>query len=460
MTSQRVNPADGAWLLMESQDTPMHVGVLGIFQIPRNAKADYPGQLLAQLRVHQNFCAPWNLRYKKRKGLRLLPRWVEVPVLDLDYHVRHSALPVPGGERELGVMVSRLHSQPLDRSRPLWEFHLIEGLERKRFAFYLKIHHALVDNVTGVPVFLSNLSPDRKTRNMPPPWTSPMSGARETTENPLGSATDLTQSVAGLTRAALGLVSHAVKPGQGGSLPIPSGAPRSTLNRRINRQRRFATQQFEQARIDALAASTGSTANEVLTYLCGTSLRRFFKEYNALPEESLMGVVPVSLRERGTQNPGNALAGLRVALGTDIGDPLRRLESIKKSMLSVRKDRDSLPETAAVSYALMRSAPLFVSQIPRVGRFVPPLFNLTTSMTAGGDETLYFNGARLEAVYPISPLLQYSALSVDCTSYAGTLNIGFTGARDTLPHLQRLALYLGQAVTDLEQLVTVKGDKQ
>ena len=459
MTTLSVNPVDGAWLFMESEETPMHVGVLGIFCKPRNAATDYPGRLLAQLRGHKNYCAPWNLRFQKRSGLRMLPRWVEVGALDLDYHVRHSALPAPGGERELGIMVSRLHSQALDRSRPLWEFHLIEGLERNRFAFYMKIHHALLENVTGVPTFLSGLSTDKRARNMPPPWVSALNGQANT-----GSSTEplnrFANTVTGLPGTTLGLIRNAAQSGRTGSFPIPTGAPRSTLNRKINRQRRIATQRFELSRIDALAEATDSTVNEVLAYLCGTSLRRFFKEYNALPEESLMGVVPVSLRERGQKNPGNALAGLRVALGTDIGDPLRRLESVKTSMLSVRKDRESLPESAASAYSLMRSAPLFASQVPGVGRFVPPLFNLTTSMTSGSDETLYFNGAHLEAIYPISPLLQYSALSFDCVSYAGTLNIGITGARDTLPHLQRLAVYLGQAVSDLEEIISSKGKEQ
>jgi hypothetical protein len=119
----------------------------------------------------------------------------------------------------------------------------------------------------------------------------------------------------------------------------------------------------------------------------------------------------------------------------------------------VREDRASLPDAAVTSYVMLRAAPLYASQLPMVGRLVPPLFNLAISNTPGPDKPRYFNGARLEAIYPLSPLLQYSALSIDCVGYAGTLNIGFTGARDTLPHLQRLAVYLGRALEDLEELV-------
>ena len=127
-------------------------------------------------------------------------------------------------------------------------------------------------------------------------------------------------------------------------------------------------------------------------------------------------------------------------------------------MQSVREDRASLPEDAATSYVMMRAAPIYASQMPGLGRFVPPLFNLSVSNTPGPDRPRYFNGARLEAIYPVSQLMQFSALSIDCTSYAGTLNIGITGARDTLPHLQRIAVYLGKAASDLEELVeTVEG---
>ena len=126
-------------------------------------------------------------------------------------------------------------------------------------------------------------------------------------------------------------------------------------------------------------------------------------------------------------------------------------------MQTVREDRLSLPEEAVTPYVLLRASPLFASQLPGVGQFVPPLFNLKISNSHGSDAPMYWQGARLDAVYPISQLLQHVALSIDCVNYAGMLNIGFTGARDTLPHLQRLAVYLGQALNDLEQLVQSEG---
>jgi WS/DGAT/MGAT family acyltransferase len=450
-----MKPLDAIWLMMESADTPMHTGVLAIFHKPRNAPEDYLSRWAQQMRESHEAVAPWDCQVSGRAGSLLGPRLTEDQDFDLDYHFRHSALPLPGGERELGVIVSRLHSHALDSSRPLWEFHLIEGLEGDRFAFYIKVHHALIDNVNGIPMMLSWLSASAKQRNMAPLWAQPLhSGERgDEGESGEGGFADPVEALASVSRAVSGFLRNAFKRKADGSFLLPAGTPRSTLNRQINSQRRFATQQFEQQRIQRLADATDTTLNVILTYLCGSSLRRFFKEYNALPDESLIGAMPVSLQERSERLPGNAIAGLRVALGTHIGDPLARLEAVKASMRAVREDRASLPDEAVTSYVLMRAAPIYASQMPVVGRLVPPLFNLGVSNTPGPDKPLYFNGARMDAIYPLGQLMQFSALSINCVSYAGTLNIGLTGARDTLPHLQRMAVYMGKALADLEQLV-------
>jgi WS/DGAT/MGAT family acyltransferase len=462
MTSTRMKPLDAVWLMMESDDTPMHVGVLAIFNKPRRAPADYLARLADEMRESGTIASPWDLRLSRAFSPGLNHRLVEDQDFDLEYHFRHTALPEPGGERELGVVVSRLHSHPLDRSRPLWEFHLIEGLERDRFAFYVKVHHALVDSVNGIPMLVSTLSDSAAKRGMPPLWARPIHAGEHEDDGAPGERefgdllSDATDSLRSMGKATTGFLKSVVNRRDLGSFLLPLGTPRSTLNRHIGPQRRFATQQFEQARIQRLADATDSTLNEILAYLCGSSLRRFFKEYNALPEESLIGGMPVSLQERSERLPGNAIAGLRVALGTHIGDPLARLEAVKASLQEVREDRASLPEEAVTPYVMTRAAPIYASQAPGVGRFVPPLFNLTISNTPGPERPRYFNGAKLEAIYPMTQLMQFSALSVDCVSYAGTLNIGFTGARDTLPHLQRMAVYLGRALEDLEELVYEK----
>jgi diacylglycerol O-acyltransferase len=436
---------DASWLAMEAHDTPLHVGVLGIFSVPQKAPPDYITQLVEQMREHGSPVAPWQQVVSSGPLTRLAPLLREDTAFDLDYHFRHSALPTPGGERELGIMVSRLHGNPLDRTRPLWECHLVEGLEGGRFAIYLKVHRAILGDISAVPAFLDRLSSSARTRNTPPPWAEPLAEDSEQWWQEALRDFDPVTAATTAGRAALGLLRKS------GSFLAPDSAPFSTLNRPIGAPRRFATWQFEQSRIERVAEATDSTVNELLTYLCGSSLRRFFKEYNALPDESLVGLIPVSLQERSSRTPGGAMAGIRVELGTQIGNPEKRLAAVKASIKQVREDRRSLPDEGGIAYSLVRAAPLIISQMKLVGRIMPPLFNVQVSSAVGPDRPRYFNGARLEAIYPMNQLLQYSALSIDCVVYAGTLNIGFCGARDTLPHLQRLAVYLGRALDELEE---------
>ena len=172
MTPRLISPTDAAWLLLESRDTPMHVGGLFEFTPPADAPPDFLKGELERLRASRAIPPPWNLKLVHGPLVdSRLPLMREGHDIDLDYHVRHSALPYPGGQRELGILVSRLHSHQLDMHRPLWEVHLIEGLEGDRFAIYLKMHHSLIDGVSGMRLILRTLSTDPDERGTPAFWT-------------------------------------------------------------------------------------------------------------------------------------------------------------------------------------------------------------------------------------------------------------------------------------------------
>ena len=463
--SKRMSPLDARWLLMESAETPMHVGALAIFSLPPRAKKEYLSEMVAQMREFTKPASPWNYRLSNGRRPGPLPRLVEDTDFELDYHFRHVALPSPGGERELGVMMSQLQSSPLDRSRPLWELYVVEGLENNRFAVFAKLHHSLIKNINAIPVFCQMLSSSPDTRDMPPLWALPRAAAN-TEEAHADSGDPMSDLVSEVGRAtlsvgtALGAIARQMvaqlMPGE--SL-IPLKAPRSTLNRSISCQRRIATQQYELARIKRVAAATGSTINEVLAYLAGTSLRRFFKEYNALPVDSLVGLVPVNIKDEDHRSGNAAIIGLRVGLGTDIADPMERLEVIRKSVSEAEEQLGAMPVDAADAYALMSSMPIVGGQMGAVGRLVPRLYNVAIGAVPGPEEIQYFNGAKLEALYPTSLLMQYSALSIAFARYADTINVGLTGARETLPHLQRLAVYMGKALNDLEAIAKERVEK-
>ena len=182
MAFKQVAPLDTAWLVLESRDTPMHVGGLFEYTLPDDAPPDFLQQQFELMRAPQTVPRPWNLRLVAGPlvGPRL-PLMREERDIDLDYHVRHSALPHPGGQRELGILVSRLHSHQLDLHRPLWEAHLIEGLEGNRFAMFLKIHHSLIDGVSGMRLILRAHSTDPRKRGMPSSGRSPRASAHGAT---------------------------------------------------------------------------------------------------------------------------------------------------------------------------------------------------------------------------------------------------------------------------------------
>ena len=472
MNTQRLNPLDASWLLVESRDTPMHVAGLMPFSPPPDAPADYLQQMMQEMRSSTEFVPPWNYTLKLVPGMRNpLPSWVEGPV-DIEYHVRHSALPRPGGERELGQLVARLHSQPLDLSRPPWEFHLIEGLQGGRFAIYVKMHHSLLDGISGVRLMMRSMSDDPQASMDLPPFWSPRAGrgprrlaalagqkppsvdaVMDTLREVLGTQM---RSVPQLARAFTAMLSSARD--RADALQVPFDAPRSILNGRVRGQRRVATQSFEVARLKALAKDAGCTLNDLVLAICGGALRRFLIDDEALPDKPLTAGVPVSVRPADDQGTGNAITFIIATMGTDVADPLERLSAIVASTKRAKEHVQGLPRDAMTQYTLLLMAPSMLSMLTPLGGRIRPMFNVTVSNVPGPDRPMYWRGARLEAIYPISLIAHGAALNITCESYAGRLNFAFVGCRDSIPRLQKLAVYSSEALDELEQAVSKAGE--
>ena len=457
MAIKQVPPLDLAWLMLESRDTPMHVGGLFEFTLPDDAPPDYLKQQVERMRAStQTVHPPWNLRLVEGPliGPRL-PLMREERDIDLSYHVRHSALPHPGGQRDLGILVSRLHGHQLDLHRPLWEAHVIEGLEGNRFALYTKMHHSLIDGVSGMRMMLRTLSTDPAERGMPMFW-SVEAGKRPRREGDdggpvgrvAGAARSGAKAVVGLSRAAIDLGRAAV---DSRSLTAPYRAPRgSALSGQLAGQRRFATQQYELDRIKALARAADCTLNDIVLYLSGTALRRYLSEHGELPDRPLSAGILVNLRDADDESTGTAIGMMVAELGTNVANPRERLEAIRRSTADAKDHLKKLPDDARTYYTLLINGPYIAGLVAGFGNRSPLPFNVAISNVPGPPEPLYFNGARLDAFFPLSLLLHGGALNITCVSYAGTLNFGFTGARDSLPHLQRLAIYMGEALDELE----------
>lgn len=456
---------DSAWLFADSYRTPMQVGMLATFRLPEG-RPDFVAELVARWREVRHFEPPFNYQL----SMLPVPGWKELrdDQVDLDYHFRHSALPSPGSQRELGILVSRLHTTRLDRRYPLWEVHLIEGLEEDKFSLYSKASHSQIDGVGGIRLLRRILSLDPDARDLLPPWAigthgPDQSGAsRETStstavdvrRSPLeqitaGVANSVVEGarVAGsLTRTYL----ESVTGFAGNDRAVPYRAPKSIFNERIHTPRRFATQQYSIERMRRIAKAAGGSLNDVFLTVVGGALRRYLVEQNQLPRRTLTANVPVSVREEGAgARVGNAITFLYASLGTDIADPVERIRAIHDS---TQLGKARLPEVGGVAmdaYTALLMAPFLGQAIAGVGGTGQPAANLVVSNVPGPKEARYLDGAKLEEFYPLSLLFDGQALNITAISYDGKFNIGFTGCRDSVPSLQRIAVYAGEELAAL-----------
>ncbi|TJY64779.1 wax ester/triacylglycerol synthase family O-acyltransferase [Sinimarinibacterium sp. CAU 1509] len=458
---KRMSPLDAAWLYVDTVDTPMHVGSLTIFSLPPKAPEHFLRDMVAQLREVQTCAAPFNLKLRSARLKGVVPSWVEDDEIDLDYHFRHSALPQPGGERELGVLVSRLHSHPMDFNRPLWEMHVIEGLEHGRFALYMKMHHSLVDGVGGMRILQRILSDDPNDPHLLPPWAVGSGGRpRGAGGSPslgqlqrlISTVRQQAATVPGVSRAFVEVLREAVRQNLQ-SWALPFAGPKSVLNDKVSGQRRFATQHYALDRIRAVAKGAGVTVNDVFLGLCSAAMRHYLLDLDALPEKSLTAGVPVSVRPADDGESANAISFIIARLNTDIADPIERLHAIHESALIAKEHLQKLPKADISNYTMIFMAPFILQLIAGLGGRARPMFNVTISNVPGPDRPLYYNGARLEQMYPVSLLSHGQALNITVVSYNGQFNVGFTGCRDTLPSMQRLAVYMGDALDELEAVL-------
>lgn len=448
---RRMSLLDASFLSMETRDTPMHVAALQIFSLPENAPADFVKNIVQRYRTPARLGRPWNLKLANVPFARLSPATEIATDVDFHYHVRHSALPDPGGERELGELISHLHSQPLDRTRPLWTCHVIEGLHDKRFAIYIKIHHALTDGIKGVRMVCSSLG-HKASDEMTPPWEARESEAkarpqRAATESSAGIGSPLNWPRA-MTQAFKPLFLR--KPGDAAVIR-PFEAPHSELlNGRVTGARRIATQQLELDQVKRIARHAGASVNDVFLAVCGAALRRHLLANGALPEASLIAGVPMSLRVDDQDPNGNAIGFLWASLATDIADPRQRLKAIRASIGAWKEHLKTLPPQVRTPFITMTFSPAVAVLTLGLGANVRPPMNVVISNVPGPDKKLHLGRAAMEAIYPVSIPIQGQALNITCLSYADKLNVGFTGSRDRLPSLQRLAVYSAEALEELE----------
>lgn len=460
---------ESMFLFAETREQPMHVGGLQLF-VPRDGQSstELAEEMVEQFRAVTEVHPLFRKRPAAPATLMGLLAWSFDDEIDFDYHVRHAVLPRPGRIRELLRYVSLHHSALLDRNRPMWEVHIVEGLEDGRTAVYTKIHHSLIDGVSALRMLGRTLSTDPDDRSGTAPWDSAIYRRSRKSSSPsssipgLSRALGLAGAVADVSGQVVGLVPATTRiawtalTNKDFAAPFRP-APRTILDVAIGSARRFAAQQWPTERLQAIAGQLDITLNDVIIAMSSGALRSYLIDRDALPTMPLIAAVPVSMHS--SHGPdgkdGNSVTAILANLATDQPDPERRLAILVNSMRESKKVIRGLAPLQALAYGAAAMASLAFASVPGFVRYAPPQFNILISNVPGPSEHMYWNGARLDGVYPVSVVMEGLALNITVTTTAEHVNFGLIGARKELPSLQRLLTHLDTALEELEKVANV-----
>jgi len=447
-----LSPMDAMFLWMEHRRQPMHVAGLQLYTPPPGTGPDFIHELVEKFRKHTEAKSPFNLRPVFKLGHWF---WEEDDDFELDWHLRHSALPRPGRIRELLALVSRLHGTLMDRSRPLWEMNIIEGLADGRVAVYVKLHHAMFDGVAATKMLQNTLSEDPH-EDKPPPWaqTPRRREAKAVTApavarkllQPLFDAVKVGKDIAPGIRSGLWEIVRSSQTNPTDAKPFQ--APPTMFNVKISGSRRFAAQSYSLERLKKLSKKHGATINDISLAICAGALRKYLQAHDALPDKPLIAMVPVSIRAEG-QEGGNQVGMILANLATHIEDPVERLKQIMQSTTQAKQRIAKMSRLQQMAHTAAMATPLGPSMLTgQAGKH--PIFNVVISNVPGPKHPLYMNGFHLDETYPISIPIDYAALNITLNGLCDQLGFGYTACRKSVPGLQRMLDYTEESLEELE----------
>jgi diacylglycerol O-acyltransferase / wax synthase len=469
---QPLEGLDAAFLSLETPTTPLHVGAVLVLDPPEGTRSLFsPTTRYAQIRrvlaQRLHLVGPFRQRaLRVPLGLHH-PVWADDPDFELDDHLSRASLPTPGGRLELDAFVAAAMSRPLDPDRPLWEMFVVEGLEGDRTALIAKVHHAILDGVSGASILAAfmDLSPRARIVTGPQePWEpAPLPGSARMLRYAASSlshqpARVLTTFDAGVEAIAdLGLHNRELLSRGESSPPALFSAPRTSINGTVSNRKRFSSLTIPLDDAKLLRRVFSCTVNDVLLAGVAGGLRRLLATRGESVERALVAMVPVSTRLEGTvagDALGNQLSAMLVSLATDIDDPVKRLDAIARAT-TVAKEQEQRRRGRLVGDLAQIAAPGLVSRVARAvagtrlfDRVRPP-FNVMVSGVKGPEFPLFCAGSRVEAMYPVGPLAEGVGLNVTVFSYLDQLQFGLLACRKLLPELDELAVAIDDAFGEL-----------
>jgi WS/DGAT/MGAT family acyltransferase len=472
---QQLSGLDSAFLFMETPNAPMHIGSVAIFD-PSTA----PEKLVRLKRIIKTLEERAHLApYLKQRLVEVpfnadFPYWVRDESFDPEFHIRHLALPKPGDWRQLCIQIARLNSRQLDRSRPLWELYVIEGLDNVEgippgsFAFVSKTHHAAIDGVTSSDVGSAMCDPTPKIRQV--------EAAKEWKADKTPSALELSimahhnnvtrpQRYMEFLQKTIPTLSKNLEAVSSRESPPENKIPRTRFNKVVSQQRVFEGVTFDLRDVKQIKNKVGGTVNDVVLAVCAGAMRRYLLDKQELPNESLVTMCPINVRDRSVQaTGGNQVVAMDVPLHTDITDPAERLVAICEST------RNAKEHTHAIgAKSMMEVANFIPSQLSVLGarvaaeqglaNFVTPTSNTVITNVPGSPVPFYSNGALFVRGWGLGPLVDGNGLFHSAGSYCDELYIGITCCRDMMPDPEFYAECLRESLDELRKAFQLESEK-
>lgn len=459
---ERLSGMDATFLYLETPAGHMHVAMTAIYDASTIEGGYSFDRIRATIAERLPLVPPFRRRLVEVPFQFHHPVWIEDPDFDLDNHVHRIVCPAPGGRRELALIAGQIASEPLDRSRPLWDAWVIEGLKHDRFGFVVKVHHSAVDGAAGAEIMteLFDLSCEgREVEAEPvPPEHVPtdlelLSHAAMSKLRLYGDAFGL---VGRTVRSVNNLVGGIRNP-QRKHGAVPLTAPRTPFNASITADRSVAFARVPLDELKAVKDALGVKVNDVVLAICAGTLRKYLEDKDALPEESLIAVCPVSVRTEDQRHvQGNKVSAMFTSLATDVDDPLERIQTIATSTVGAKEDHNAIGALTLTDWAEWAAPRTFglaarLYSSMNLANSHRPIHNLVISNVPGPPFPLYMSGAEMVAAYPMGPIMDGAGLNITVMSYRDSVDIGFLGCTDLVPDIWDLADAVDAAFEEIKR---------
>jgi WS/DGAT/MGAT family acyltransferase len=462
MAKQIIPPLDLMFFLTETPQSPKHVGAVQVFQLPPDAPDTYLQDLVAEFKKAP-VVSPFNNRpHFPRFGM---PQWHEDKDIEINYHVRHSALPRPGNNQQLMDVVQRLHAVLLDRKRPCWMCQVIEGLEGNRFAIYTKIHHAYIDGMSGVKRMYGSLSTSPTEQTIVPTWSfdpdRPSAAQHAQHEHKHKAGAGKGGKLATQVKGMAGAYEFLTKMGmqwlklRNSKAQIPFSATRTRMNRTIEWDTRStAVCSLPLDRVKAVGHVRGCTVNEVVLTVIGAALHDYLEEHRENTRSPLVAMCPMSVRTKGDDSAKTQVSAVHVRLGEPDATISDRLDQVVESSHASKDEVQGLSAEAMIDYGVIIFGLWELLSRTGLDQIIAPSYNVLISNVPGpGDDDLYLRGSRMLASYPISTLLPGVNLNATVLSHGNSLDFGLLGDMHALPDLEIVVQRMTLRFAELERKV-------